>query len=229
MNRLKKIFIAFFIGCMLLTPPQQAEAAGIAAIVVKVIKEGVKKVIKAIDLKIQRLQNKTIWLQNAQKVLENTMSKLKLDEISDWTERQRDLYQEYFEELRKVKVLISYYQRIKEITEIQKQIVKEYQHAWQLVRQDDHFSSEELDYIESVYGGILEETLKNIDQLILVINSFKTQMSDAERLEIIGQVADRVELNYTDIRQFNRENYLLSLSRAKDAHEIETIRKLYGL
>jgi hypothetical protein len=53
----------------------------------------VKKVIVAIDLKIQRLQTKTVWLQNAQKVVENTMSKLKLDEITDWVQKQKDLYQ----------------------------------------------------------------------------------------------------------------------------------------
>ena len=35
--------------------------------IIEVIKAGVKKVIKAVDLKIQRLQNKTIWLQNAQR------------------------------------------------------------------------------------------------------------------------------------------------------------------
>ncbi|RZJ37490.1 MAG: conjugal transfer protein TraI, partial [Chryseobacterium sp.] len=35
--------------------------------VLEVIKAGVKKVIKAVDLKVQRLQNETIWLQNAQK------------------------------------------------------------------------------------------------------------------------------------------------------------------
>ncbi|WP_175270104.1 hypothetical protein [Mucilaginibacter humi] len=33
----------------------------------EVIKLTVTKVIKAIDLKVQRMQNKTIWLQNAQK------------------------------------------------------------------------------------------------------------------------------------------------------------------
>jgi hypothetical protein len=44
----------------------------------EVIKAGVKKVVKAVDLKVQRLQNKTIWLQNAQKVLENKLSKLRL-------------------------------------------------------------------------------------------------------------------------------------------------------
>ena len=35
------------------------------------------------------MQNKTIWLQNAQKVIENQMSKTKLTEISGWTEQQK--------------------------------------------------------------------------------------------------------------------------------------------
>ena len=60
--------------------------------ILDIIKQGITKVIVAVDLKIQRLQNKTIWLQNAQKTLENSMSKLHLDEISDWVERQRNLY-----------------------------------------------------------------------------------------------------------------------------------------
>jgi hypothetical protein len=63
--------------------------------VVEVIKAGVKKVIKAVDLKVQRLQNETIWLQNAQKSLENQLSKLKLTEIADWANKQKYLYSKY--------------------------------------------------------------------------------------------------------------------------------------
>src|SRR5688500_12874179 len=74
--------------------------------ITEVIKAGIRKAIRAVDLKIQRLQNATIWLQNAQKTLENTMSKLKLDEISDWVERQRKLYADYFDELWRVKSAI---------------------------------------------------------------------------------------------------------------------------
>ena len=59
------ILIAAF-SCTLTTVPVQ-EAKAVAAIVV-IIREAIKKVIKAVDLMIQRLQNKTIWLQNAQKI-----------------------------------------------------------------------------------------------------------------------------------------------------------------
>jgi hypothetical protein len=83
------------------------------------IKEGIKKAIRAMDLKIQRLQNKTIWLQNAQKMIENTMAKAKLEEITGWVEKQRTLYQDYYEELWRLKSTLSYYHRIREITEKQ--------------------------------------------------------------------------------------------------------------
>ena len=76
-------------------PVQQVQAQTAIA---EIIKAGIKKVIKAVDLKIQRLQNKTIWLQNAQKTLENALSKLKLDEIANWTEKQKEQYRKYYEE-----------------------------------------------------------------------------------------------------------------------------------
>ncbi len=208
-------------------PVQQANAMQIP--IVEIIKAGIKKVIKAVDLKIQRLQNKTIWLQNAQKTLENTLSKLKLDEISEWTEKQKEQYREYYEELAKVKAIISYYQRIRDITQKQVRLVNEYQHTWQLIQQDDHFTTDEIEYMSEVYSGILEESLNNIDQITLIVQSFTTTMSDAKRLEIINNAADQVDANYDDLMRFNQQNVLLSLSRAKTSIEVQTVKKLYGL
>jgi len=208
-------------------PVQQANAMQIP--IVEIIKAGIKKVIKAVDLKIQRLQNKTIWLQNAQKTLENTLSKLKLDEISEWTEKQKEQYREYYEELAKVKAIISYYQRIRDITQKQVRLVNEYQHAWQLIQQDEHFTSDEIEYMSEVYSGILEESLNNIDHITLIVQSFTTTMSDAKRLEIINNAADQVDANYDDLMRFNQQNVLLSLSRAKTVIEVQTVKNLYGL
>lgn len=210
----------------LTTPAQQAHAQ-IPGL--DFITGAVKRVIKAMDLRIQRLQNKTIWLQNAQKTLENALSKLKLDEIADWTEKQKEQYAKYYEELAKVKAIISYYQRIRDITQKQVRLVQEYQHAWGLLQQDEHFTADEIDYMGKVYAGILEESLKNIDQITLVVESFATTMSDAKRLELINEAADRVDDNYSDLTRFNRQNAVLSLQRAKDANEVLTVKKLYGL
>lgn len=224
---MKKILILIaLLGIGTIAPVQKLEAQiDIAAI----IKAAVKKVIVAVDLQIQRFQNKTIWLQNAQKTLENAMSKTKLNDISDWVEKQLTLYKDYFDELQKVKSIISYYKRIKEITEKQVHLVQEYKHAYTLFKQDKHFTAEELAYMGKVYTGILDESVKNIDQIFLVINSFSTQMSDAKRLEIINTAADQIDINYNDLKAFNQQGMLLSLQRAKDQNDVDVIKKLYRL
>jgi hypothetical protein len=207
------------------TVVSESSALGLLAI----IQEAVKKIIKAIDLRIQRLQNKTIWLQNAQKQLENALSKLKLDEISEWTEKQKELYKNYYEELMKVKTLITYYQRIRDIVQKQERLIDEYQRAWELLQQDDHFNSDELAYMQKVYNGILEESVDNIDVIFMVVESFTTSMSDAERLELINDAADRIDANYDDLKRFNKQNMLLSLQRARSQNDVLLTKRMYGL
>lgn len=229
MNRLRKIplIIALTMTIVCNTPPQQEVKAAIP--IAKIIREAIKKVIKAVDLMIQRLQNKTIWLQNAQRVLENKLSELRLTEIAEWTEKHRELFEEYYDELWKIKNTLATYQRIRQIMDKQLRIIEEYKRAWNLIRQDKHFTESEIDYMYRVYAGILNESVKNLDQILLVINNFKTQMSDAQRLRIISEAADRIEQNFIDLLEFNRQAGQLSLNRAKSKNEIERIKRLYGL
>ena len=224
---MKKILIALFLSVAISGMPNQKAEASIP--ILAIIKEAIEKVIKAVDLMVQRLQNKTIWLQNAQKVLENKLNELKLTEIAEWTEKHRKLYKEYYDELWKVKNAISSYQRIKRILERQKGLVTEYKRVWGVIRNDDHFTKNELDYMYRVYSGIMNASVRNLDQVLVVINSFKTQMSDGKRLEIINRCGAEIEQNYFDLKEFNNQNIQLSISRAKDAHEIETVKELYGL
>ncbi len=216
-------------GIFLLTtlaPVQHTEAQ---IPIYDIIKAAVIKVIKAVDLKIQRLQNKTIWLQNAQKTLENQMSKLKLKEIGDWANKQKDLYAKYFDELSKVKNAIGTYQAVRDIISKQVQIVKEYSTAFNLSKQDNNFTKQEIDYMQQVYTGILDESLKNIEQVQMVITAFATQMTDAKRLEIIHSASDNIEENLTDLRQFNQQNIRVSLQRSKERNDIDVVKKLYGI
>lgn len=225
-----KIRTVTLLMCLFLVSMPARPAEKTAALpILEIVKTVTKKVIKAIDLGIQRMQNKTIWLQNAQKQIENTLSKLKLDEISDWTKKQRDLYKDYYDELQKVKSIITYYQRIKEISTKQSRLIAEYEKAWNLFKRDEHFKISELEYMEKVYDGILEESMKNIDQIFLIIESFSTQMSDLKRLEIINAAADQIDTNYNDLRLFNQQNVLLSLQRAKTDADAAKVKQFYGI
>lgn len=199
------------------------------AIVWEVVRQALIAAIKAADLAVQRLQNKTIWLQNAQKALENVLSKAKLDEISDWVDKHKKQYEQYYDELSKVKAAISGYRRVKDIMTKQVKIVDEYKRAFGLFKQDKHFTEKEIQYMVRVYTGIVDESLKNLDQLFLVVNALSTEMTDGKRLEIISAVADHIDENLNDLRDFNSQNVRLSLQRSKDENEINAVKALYDL
>ena len=216
--RIRKIvLILLFVSVPIVMPPPVYGQLGI----IEIIRQGVKRAIKAVDLKIQRLQNQSIWLQNAQQVLENTLSKLKLSQIAEWTDKQREQYQKYYQELSQVRSWISQYSRLKEMTERQISLVKEYQRVWTIIRSAEVYSTEELEFMARVYNGMLDESFRSVEQLSQVVRSFSLDMSDAARLTLINQAADRLQVNYNDLRRFNTENLLLGLQREHQQREID--------
>jgi hypothetical protein len=194
-----------------------------------IITEILKTVINAADLVIQQVQNETIVLQNAEKEITNVMSKLQLDDITSWVQKQKDLYQEYYNELATVKDLISGYDKLKGLVQMQGRIVSGYQQTYGLLRQDKHFSASELDYMFNIYSGIVDQSLKNLNQAMLVAGSLATSMTDAQRLTIIDDASRGMEKNYDDLRRFNSQNVALSLQRSQSETDIASVRQLYGL
>jgi len=80
-----------------------------------------------------------------------------------------------------------------------------------------------------VYSGILEESVKNMDQIFLILESFTTEMSDLKRLEIINNASNEIDSNYDDLKLFNQQNIMLSLQRAKTDSEVNQTKQFYGI
>jgi hypothetical protein len=214
------------VAILTVLPDQKASAQFVIS---TVLNNTIGKVIRAIDLEVQKAQNQTIWLQNAQKVVETQLNQLKLSQIAGVSKQQTELFTTYYNDLSTVKTIITDYEQVKNITLEQEALVREYQSAWSLVQQDKHFSASELNYISSVYTGILKASVNNLDQLMNLVNSFKTQMSDGKRMELINKTSRNVDQNYNDLKKFNDENTMLSLERAKDQNDIQATKNLYGL
>jgi hypothetical protein len=191
--------------------------------------EIIKAVINAADLVIQQVQNETIVLQNAEKEITNMMSKLQLDNITDWVQKQKDLYEEYYNDLATVKDLISGYDKLKGLVKMQGRIVSEYESAYKLFKQDKHFSGSELDFMFNIYSGIVDQSLKNLDQALLVVSSMATSMTDAERLNIIETASTGMQKNYDDLKRFNNQNIQVSLQRSKSEQDLQSVKQLYGM
>lgn len=194
-----------------------------------IISTGISKVIRAADLVIQRTQTSTIIAQEAQQALENLMSATLLDDIGDWVEQQKNLYGEYFAELQQVKQVITDYHRIKEAVQRQEAILKTYQQVMTQFRRDTHFSAAELTQMERTYTVILTQSENNLGQLLKAVGIGNFQMTDQQRLATIDAAADDMDRNYRDLQSFTQQNQLLSLQRARDESDYQTLLKLYGL
>lgn len=189
----------------------------------------ITKVIQQIDLGIQKQQNKVIWMQDAQKTLENAMAQTHLNDIAQWAQKEQSLYAGYFDELKKVKDALTTYTEVSDIIRRQQQLVSEYNTAWAALRHDSHFTASELQSMNSVYTSLLNESVQNIEQLTMVVTSFSTQMSDGKRLELIHSSGRNVDKNLSDLRSFNTRNAQLSLSRARDAQDANELKQIYGI
>ncbi|WP_313189668.1 conjugal transfer protein TraI [Sphingobacterium sp.] len=213
-------------GMILAQVPLQRANAQFA--LAEVIRAGIKRVVRAVDLRVQRLQNRTVWLQNAQKVLENSLSKLRLQEISEWTQKQTEQYRDRYQQFSQVRSAISDIQEVRQIVKVQLGLVREYQRVWDLLQGDPVFSPHELEHMEMVYAGILGQSIANIDQIRLVMASFQLSMADGQRMKLIGKASRAIYSNYGELVTFNRQNLVLKAQRAGERNQIESVRKLYN-
>ncbi|MDN3548971.1 conjugal transfer protein TraI [Mucilaginibacter aquaedulcis] len=189
----------------------------------------IKKVIMAVDLKVQQLQNQTIALQNAGQRLENNLHLSGLDDISGWLNREKELYAGYYRELSEVRPLIADYEEVKTIITRQEQLVAEYRRASGMFSRDRHFSQAELRYMETIYQGILQESLRDLDQVLTAVSAYSTQMNDAERLQRIRETSQAMQVSLDHLRQFNRQTAALSLRRAKDVQDRQQVKQFYSI
>jgi hypothetical protein len=152
-----------------------------------------------------------------------------LDDITGWAQQQEQLFAAYYGELWQVKSALTGFSRVAQLIDRQTQLVKDYERITTAIRQDAHFNPAEVSEMLNVYSGILKASVRNTGQLALVIRGSLTQMDDAGRLRIIDETAASIDHNYTALEQYNQENVLLSLQRAKDEADIQAIKTLYGI
>jgi len=217
---MKKLLL--ILAMLLLARPSHAQ-------VIELIKAAIEAAIKAMDLQVQKIQNETLLLQNAVKTAENNLSKTKLGEIADLSEQQKDLYANYFKEFTEVRPVIANSKEVTASIALQAQIVSESKKYSALFNADNHFTANELNYINKVFAGIANESIKNLNQINSMLVLAATSMTDQQRMAIIKAASKKLEENYADLRAFNSQNIQLSLQRAKDENDITTLKKLYGL
>jgi hypothetical protein len=140
-----------------------------------------------------------------------------------------NLHQLFLDGLLQVSPVVQKYKRIADIISSQIQIVKEYKSAFSRFKADEMFTSDEISYMGKVYGNLLSESEKNLDDLITVITAGTLRMSDDERITAIDKIYQRITDQLSFLRSFNNSTAILSIQRLKEKDDIDVSKKLYNI
>jgi DNA repair ATPase RecN len=190
--------------------------------------------LKAQSHEVQQLLLNVQKLNQLKQILQNMYSGYEIltkgyNAIKDISEGNFNLHQAFLDGLMAVNPSVQKYKRIADIIDYQQQIVKNYKIAISRFRNDPHFNAEEIKYLESVYENLFKESLKSLDELMMVITANKLRMSDDERILAIDRIFEDMEFKLIFLKQFNSSTEYLALQRAKESGEINFSRQLYGI
>mgnify|MGYP001244701813 CR=1 FL=1 len=148
--------------------------------------------------------------------------------IKDISSGNFSLHKNFLDALMEVSPTVKKYKRIADIINYQLLIVKQYKAAFQQFKDDNSFTPQELEYIGKVYANLFKESVKSLDELLMVITSGQLRMTDDERLQTIDRIYARIEDQFSFLQDFNSSTAYLSLQRKTEQTEIDLSKRIYG-
>jgi hypothetical protein len=151
------------------------------------------------------------------------------DRIKGIAEGNYKLHQVFLDGLFAVNPAVREYKRIPMIINYQALLMKEYKRAYQRFRDDANFTASELRYMESVYTYLVKQSVRNLDELAMVVTASKLRMTDDERLKAIDRIFLDMESELSFLRYFNNTTQMLAMQRESEKSDVTTIQSLYEL
>ena len=149
--------------------------------------------------------------------------------VKNIAEGNFSLHEVFIDGLMLVSPEVRKYRKIADVISMQADLVSEYKAAFKRFGSSGNFSASELEYLGKVYGQLLDQSMDNLDQLVMVITAGKLRMSDEERLRMIDRVFAELEDKLVFLRSFNRETGLLNLQRAREKAELNLMKGFYKM
>lgn len=147
--------------------------------------------------------------------------------IKDLSQGNFSLHKTFLDGLMEVSPTVRKYKRVAGIINYQLLLMKESKQGLKSVKSNVLFNTEERHYIEKVYDNLFKQSLRNLDELTMVITANTLRMSDDERLQSIDRIYADMQDKLLFLRHFNSKAKLLGLQRSKEAKDVTDISKWY--
>jgi len=134
----------------------------------------------------------------------------------------------HFDSLKLVNPRVKNWVKVAEIMAAQLRILKSCKQAITTVGESGQFTPDELDYCKQVFDRLLEECLKNIDELVLVITDGKLAMTDAERIKQIEKLYVDMQEKSAFTASFTGDMRVLARQRLTEQTELQYSKTING-
>lgn len=149
--------------------------------------------------------------------------------VKDMSEGNFNLHKTFLDALMQVSPAVKNYKRVADIVNYQILLVKESRTGLSRFLKSGNFSQQEISYFEKVYANLLNQSLRNLDELTMTITADKLRMSDDERLEAVDKIFLEMQDKLLFLREFNASSNVLALQRAKELGDVNTSESFYDL
>ncbi|MDR0873128.1 MAG: DUF4141 domain-containing protein [Prevotellaceae bacterium] len=135
---------------------------------------------------------------------------------------------EYYDKLKNIHDLVKDAKKVRDAILIVGEIGDIYVNNYQKMLADPNFRYEELIAISNGYTILLQESSDMLLEMKDVVNINGLSMTDAERMDIINYVYDRLKRHRDLVNYYTRKNVSISYLRAKKTGETKRVVALYG-
>ncbi|MVN79097.1 hypothetical protein GO988_22425 [Hymenobacter sp. HMF4947] len=202
--------------CLFGAPAARAQAVVSAPVLegTNFIQTGLQATLKALNTKANDLANDG--------VVEQVLTK-------GFTEKNMLLAKDWYDGLLAISNTIKSYRRVQHIFERQTAIITIYSNYIGKFKADPNLSPAQVAGVIRGYTLLIQESGTYLDDLSAIVSPAKSKMTDAERMELIDVLDDKVTHQYDLVNYFTRRNMAISTQQGQASKDAATLKKLYGL
>ena len=152
-----------------------------------------------------------------------------LQTIQDIKKGDFNMHFGFLDSLKKVNPALKNWTKVADIIAYQLRIIKNAKQTLKDIREAGQFTDAELDYCKRVFDNLMEECLKNIDELVMVTTNGQLTMKDDERMKRIDKLYADMQDKYSFTSSFSNEMGILTAQRLTEQTEINLSKKINGL
>jgi hypothetical protein len=149
--------------------------------------------------------------------------------IKDLAEGNFKLHQIFLDGLLEASPTVKKYKHVGDIITLQLQLIKEYKSSFRQFISAGVFNTDEIQYLQDVYQNLVDRSLKNLDELLMIITSGQLRMNDAERLNAIDRIYADMQDKIQFLRYFNDKSTLVIIQKKKGLKDVDDLSRLFGI